>query len=289
MCVCVCVMFHCRVCARVKQLLVSHFCSLPFTDGLDVDYSYCTGRCVCCGPDQYVVNETFFLEECTRGSGLFPEGVRLNNTQTTNNDFLNKDIVEEGFQAVHYNPSIVKKAIHLIRSPFDNIVSRFHMERKHWIGLNRKDEMNKYSNNATGFQLWCRDIDQQYGPTSLATAKENGIPGDIYKLMEPLPCYGEFFKYVQWHNNAHAVIKQQLKRRVMIVHYENYERKWNETATRILDYLHLEMQGDRKQFRAHGHEYDPYFTSSQRRAAKALVETMAAPAVWEQIERYFVK
>ena len=246
-------------------------------------YHFATGRCIPCAPEEYILNETFFFDECRRGSGILPEEVRGRLTQDNNVDIP----LPDGLTVVHYNASIVKKAIHLIRSPFDNIVSRFHLERKHWVENNKLMEVNRYANNATGFQKWCEDMNQNYGPTNKGD-NHNLIPDDIVELMQAVPCHGEFYKYVQWHNMANAVMAKRLRRSIMIVHYENYERKWNETATKIFDYLHLNFEGVERVFHPR-HDYDPYFTTAQRQSAKYLVERLATPAVWIQLQRYFAK
>lgn len=68
--------------------------------------THCGGRCLKCGPDKYIETLRMFQRECTK---------------TVTSAFEDSVIG-------HYDPKIVHRAIHLIRDPFDNIVSRFHHE-----------------------------------------------------------------------------------------------------------------------------------------------------------------
>lgn len=233
-----------------------------------------------------MVNETFFLDECRRGSGLFPKDQK---------PAVRGKILEGGFETVHYDVTHVKKAIHLIRNPFHNIVSRFHLERKHWVEGEKKHEVDRYTNDAKGFHFWCKDLNEQFGPTFLsspaaASNKEAqvSIPRDVVELMQDVPCHGEMYKYVQWHNHANTVMTNHLKKPTMIVHYENYEHAWNKTVGNILNFLHLEKKGEPSKFSAR-HDYDPYFSPEQRLAAQKLIVRLARPAIYNQLERYFPK
>lgn len=235
------------------------------------------------------MNETDFLDECRRGAGLFPEG-RRKMEDTSSSD------LPDGFELVHYDADLVQKAIHLIRNPFHNIVSRFHLERKHWVSRDKTAELERFTNDAAGFHVWCSDLNNNFGPTLKTGGKmpsttskndaEMSISRDVMKLMQDVPCHGEIYKYVQWHNHANAVMTNYLKKPTMVIHYENYDKLWNKTATKIFDFLHLDMTGSKKQFHAR-HDYDPYFSPRQQKAARKLIERLARPAVWHQLERYF--
>ncbi|CAB9513588.1 expressed unknown protein [Seminavis robusta] len=257
----------------------------PLPDDYVLVKTHCGGRCTLCGPDRYVMTEKDFFDECRRGSGLFPKEVqkRVKEMQPPSSSNALSSTVHEGFQIVHYNASLVKKAIHLYRNPFDNIVSRFHLERIHWAAKKMEREIKRYTNDAEGFQRWCKDSNAEYGPKPNKPNKF--LPKDVVRLMQGVPCHGEIYRYTQWHNLANAVINHNNKTN-LIIHYENYDKKWNETAGKILDFLHLEMQGTNKDFSAR-HDYDPYFTPTQRSAAKALMQRVATKAVWRQLERYF--
>lgn len=273
---------HCIYFASVH---ISH-CSSNSNTNLCSTLCQCPGRCVTCGPDKYVTNEAEFLSECTRGSGLIPQRKKHRRLELEDGDEESVDAsgdLSGGFQIVHYDPKLVTKAIHLYRNPFHNIVSRFHLERKHWVDTRKTYQVERYTNDPKGFQKWCKDLNKEYGPTP--TSKKLIFEKDIVDLMQEVPCHGEMYKYVQWHNMAHEVTHQQMKS-TLVLHYENYEKKWNATTTRILDFLHLEMEGDKKQFHAR-HDYNPYFTFSQRQAVKALTKRIASEPVWKQLTRYF--
>lgn len=260
-----------------------------FCNGLHYLSLQMIGRCVKCGPEEYLLNETHFLDECRRGSGLLPERRRkMEDTDVSN--------LSDGFEEVHYDADLVKKAIHLMRSPFDNIVSRFHLERKHWLKRDKTTELKRYTNDARGFHVWCKDLNTDFGPTFKSGVKmpmvtsmndpDLSIPRDVIELMQGLPCHGEFYKYVQWHNHANAVTTNYLQKPTLIVHYENYDKLWNKTATKIFDFLHLDMTGPKKDFHAR-HDYDPYFSPRDREAARKLIKRLARPNIWQQMERYF--
>lgn len=246
--------------------------------------THCGGRCITCGPEKYVLDETEFLDECRRGSGFFPARHRQVEEGTSIDYPHHHDSDDEtGYHTVHYDYDLVKKAIHLYRNPFHNIVSRFHLERKHWVDSKKEYEAARYPNNSTGFQRWCKDLNKFYGPAP--NSKQKILPKNIVKLMQDVPCHGEMYKYIQWHNMAYAVTNKA-KKPTMILHYENYESKWNDTATKIFDFLHLDMVGEKRPFSAR-HDYRPYFTSAQRNATKALIQELASEPVWTQVERYF--
>jgi hypothetical protein len=100
--------------------------------------------------------------------------------------------------------------------------------------------------------------------------------------MQNVPCHGEFFRYVQWHNLANQVVKDKP---TLVVHYEDYNTQWNRTANKILKYLHLEQKHPLRPFRYHS--YDEYFSDADRESGRALIQQLATPAIWEQLEHYF--
>jgi hypothetical protein len=257
---------------------------MPVAHKQSITHHTFSGRCVTCGPDVYVTNQFEFLNECTRGSGFIPQHRALEETKfsSTSMDMSSTDDVSPDFQIVHYDASMVTKAVHLYRNIFHNIVSRFHLERKHWVYSKKTSLVEKYANDPTGFRKWCRDLNKEYGPN---LGEKSILDDEVVELMQDVPCHGEVYKYVQWHNMAHAITSQSMKA-TLVLHYENYEKKWNATATRILDFLHLEMEGTKREFHAR-HDYDPYFSSAQRNSTKVLVERLADEAVWKQLERYF--
>ena len=221
--------------------------------------------------------------------------VHHNSDQDRSSSYYTSD----GFEIVHYEADLVKKAIHLIRNPFHNIVSRFHLERKHFEKNNKRRELDRYSNDANGFHVWCKDLNTNFGPTfktgknemmpEVVTSMNDpnlSIPRDVMELMQDLPCHGEFYKYAQWHNHANAVTTKYLQKPTMIVHYEKYDTAWNATANKIFDFLHLDMIGTKKEFHAR-HDYDPYFAPKDQERARKLIKKLASPFIWKQVARYF--
>jgi len=88
-----------------------------------------------------------------------------------------------------YDPKIAQRAIHLIRNPFNNIVSNFHHER------NKKarkgtDWLQNYPNDVDGFRHWCRYLDAEY---AVEEASERAFSPHTIELFQSIPCHKKLF------------------------------------------------------------------------------------------------
>jgi len=88
--------------------------------------THCGGRCINCpATDYYVPNATAFLQGCQKTSGYraLRDGEVAEKRGRSTNRFV--DEIDA--------PTRVAKVVHLIRNPFDKIVARFHLERRHVV------------------------------------------------------------------------------------------------------------------------------------------------------------
>ena len=56
---------------------------------------------------------------------------------------------------VRYSQDLVKRVVHIIRNPLDNIVARFHLEQTRFTILKNETWLNEFPDNKQGFQV-CR-------------------------------------------------------------------------------------------------------------------------------------
>ena len=89
-------------------------------------------------------------------------------------------------KGVKYGVNVVQRAVHLYLNPLANVLTRFNGNSK------------KYPHTREGFLRWCDDYDDMY------SSLKNGIPREI--LQSNVPCHAEFYKYINWHNNAISAI-----------------------------------------------------------------------------------
>lgn len=85
-----------------------------------------------------------------------------------------------------YSADRVKRAIHLIRDPFDNVVSRFHLERK--LPGRKAAEFSK---SREGFRSYCSQID------GIHIANENRVTfldEVTLSLIRKVPCHADFLR-----------------------------------------------------------------------------------------------
>ena len=172
--------------------------------------------------------------------------------------------------------SLIQRAVHIFRDPFDNIVSRFH----HW----RQSAMNGsarglYAKNRAGFRMFCQS--QANKTVELDTL--HMLHDETFK---DVPCYFDFIKYIHWHNLA-CKLQEDFKIPWLAVHYESYGTNWNETMTSLLDFLELPPLNFINDFQR-GKRYRHYYTQHEVRAIESMLKKLASKQTWAHLKHYFL-
>ncbi|CAB9501840.1 expressed unknown protein [Seminavis robusta] len=239
---------------------------LRYPDGNTSKYlltkSHCTGYCIRCSPDRYVLNAERFESGCRSGNHL-----------------VNGESVSS---KPAYAAELVKKVVHIIRNPFDNIVARLHMQRKNWVNHGDHEEYLKlFVNNRTGFRRWCTFL--AYTQVN-QTAKAKQLDNFTKQLYAVSPCAAEFYRYTQWHNYAIEAAKDKP---VHTLFYENYTENFNQTANELLDFLELDVVGGPEESFQPGKQYPEYFTEDEQYFIANLVRHLATNETWGLLKHYF--
>ena len=225
--------------------------------------THCMGYCDDCHPQVFVVNSTeAFLQGCLTGERMVNE----TRTQFT------------------YDASLVSRAIHLFRDPFDNLVARMHLAVKR-----RRDKLNwseedlaRFSHSREGLLSWCAYIDKRHKKIFL---KQPFLSDDVKQLMEAVPCSLDWYRWVQWHNRA-IEVTQSLQLPVHYLYYEHYSTAYNETLENLLDFLQLPNVQEPMPFHM-GKTYRDLYLEHEISISKRLVEALASPDCWLLIQHYF--
>lgn len=227
--------------------------------------THCGSRCNDCGPVYYLRDFKDFEKLCSTGSKLerSPDG-------------------REESITVSYNNTQVKRAIHLIRNPFDNVVARFHLERHRMVKSNETDKLAQFPDSREGFRNFCGDMNHRWHDE----VKRFWLKDEI-GMMRDLPCRDDFFRYVVWHNLAFAVTHEKLRIPSLVVHYEDYEERFKETVSELFDFLDLEPETEPYPFHK-GHTYHDYFTTDERIAAARAMKIISTNTTWDNIVHYFL-
>ena len=194
-----------------------------------------------------------------------------------------KAVVSEdgGLEKIHlrYSRSLVKKAIHLIRHPLDNIVARFHLVYKERADEGDEAFVQKYPKNKDGFRRWCAAED-----SNKRIFESFYVDRALRKAMKHIPCYNDFFRYVQWHNLAFTTTRD-LNIPTMILHYDEYSTDLQRASDRVLSFLDLPRVGDTIEF-YDGKEYRDYYSDEQKENIRAFLKEFATFETWGQIKDY---
>jgi hypothetical protein len=231
--------------------------------------THCGGYCIDCGPSTYQLFAAAFVQACQTARHLSAGG----------------DLVNSLYSAPN-------KAIHLFRSPFDNILSRLHLIKRRKIG-NKDGRKVAVSRQETDFWRSLQDTEQSVLDwcSHLQTTWENeemrasGPVYDLHRDYSHVPCYAEWYRYIQWHNLAYQTTRQVLDMSVLYVHYEDYVDRFDETVEAINDYLQLATVRSAVQFESR--VYRDIFSPTWVKQVAELVEHFAEPEVWELIRHYF--
>lgn len=247
--------------------------------------THCGGKCIHCPPDEYVETIWSFDEMCR-----FYHRHQYKNYSLSFYDDEAKKKKKKIVPPKAYSSEYVKKAVHLIRDPFNNVVSRFHHDYKVEYGLAKNKTLYEEKHNLTvrGFQQWCGEQDQKYAKDVI---RSRFIPADIINMMARTRCHGEFFRYVQWHNLAYELTHQLRPIPTLILHYEDYNPStFHEKANSLLDFLgyplvkeNIESNND---LFINGKDYHDFFSPRQKQNIWKFILKMATPDIQDLLERY---
>ena len=217
-----------------------------------------------CGPEHYVENHQLFLQHCLATSYM---------SRTEEGDL----IVNSG----HYDKAMVARAVHLIRDPFDNIVSRFHLRHNRFTKLNDTVSLEKYPKTREGFRTFCNDQSELHAQEEEASKFYH----DVIDGIRDIPCHADFFRYIQWHNLAFVTV-WDLRIPTLIVHYENYTENFDETKDVLIEFLDQRVVNEPPAF-VTGKTYRDYFTSGEVKAIAGMFEKLAMDKTWQYTMHYF--
>lgn len=236
----------------------------PLPKNFVLTKTHCLGYCVNCQPVAYVVSSKEFERGCRTGTMYATHGFD-----------------EADKHDVRYNSDIVHKAVHLLRDPFDNIVSRFHLgfnKRKKTLNPKHDSWLYEHPQNINGFRTWCTGLDHDYRKD-----KDKYFAKDVLEAFHKVPCHSEFFRYVHWHNNALTVIAD-LELPVHTIFYEDYGSDYKGTLGGIMEFLDYPYVGHHKKF--HSSNYTDYYTEPERTAIAKLMKNLATKETYALLSRY---
>ena len=225
------------------------------TPPLVLTKTHCGIRCNPCSPEEMAETTYSFRRRCLVTKWTTAQG---NHQYST------------------YPDDRVRKAVHLIRDPLDNVVSRFHL-------INAQTG-NKYAANNLGFLKYCMSIDFQYidSETKYMHFGQNKVLSALWKV----PCHADFLRYVEWHNLAFAV-QTDLQLDTMVLHYEDFGNgRFNATLQALLDFLELPLRASPQTPFDSGKAYRDYFSPEETNIIRTAMKFAASRQTWEQIRRY---
>lgn len=225
-----------------------------------------------------IITADTFLQGCTKTTQY------VDPSDQTNHDKMTTRYNHRG---------LVTSAVHLIRNPFDNVISRLHhgiKRRKKRLAL-ADEEYHNLVESRDGVLAWCNISDKEFWggydvPTTLTDKNYlQQIQCDVNLLLS-VPCHSEIFRYVQWHNAAIELIKRE-KLASLTMYYEDYETNYNQTLGSLLSFLNLSQKQSPLPFKEGKTYRNLFFSKRVQRNTWKLIETLASEEAWELLQRYF--
>ena len=254
-------------------------CSLPMPhdSGSSLPEDYVLVKTHCAGFQSQNLNETGIVTskvDFLRGCVTPYHFVASNNTSGR----------VKQVESCPYEPSLVKRVVHIMRNPLDNVVSRFHLYQRNLfdaqtLGLS---DLNATADEALplsveGFRKYCKLKDNE----QLMRSNDAVLFRDFYSLV---PCLSEFFLYIQWHNNAFHATSGGIP--THFFYYEDFSGpSFNKTSDAILNFLHLERspRGLDIPFLG-GKTYAEYYTGEEKRAITRLIDRFGSKETKEKLK-----
>lgn len=222
------------------------------TPRLVLTKTHCSGYCFDCAP---VRSTEEFMAACR--SGTYSDKGRI--------------------QKALYPTTLVGKAVHIIRSPYDGLVSRM----RHSLYSKRTpiftEENRKIFSSASGLLPWCQHMDERFRLSTMSNVSE-------FAAWLEVPCYSLIIRYTLWHNAAVDTVRR-LDLPVLVVHYENYTSNFESTVGGILDFLELKARHPPPPFES-GKTYHDMFADSHARDLAGIVWSLATEETRSLVGHY---
>jgi len=241
-------------------------------------------------PSKYIMTKTHCAGYCTHCStsshfNMSKETFLAGCRSSRNEEF--GDYNDESMEG--QRPGVVKKAIHLMRDPIDNIVSNYRLEVKKFGRKNQTLLMKHFTNDEEGFFKFCAVADKKW------QQRDKQLFGNDFAKLRPVRCHNLFYRWVQWHNLAYEVTEgggegassTSMKHiPTLDLHYEDYGTDFVETKKKLFGFLELEsIDVEFHEFVA-GKTYRDYFTKKEQAKIFDLIKYFAKPQIWDMTKRY---
>lgn len=242
---------------------------IPKTPQYVVAKTSCGGHCVDCFVEDYVTSRKDFLMECASAVGF--TGAQEGSA------------TESKYLKAQYDHRNIEKIVHLARNPFDNIIARFQSEYKFHVSRDNFHFTEKFPFSKEGFNQWC---------THLAAKHEvresdfflNRYGPEMWNLAKQIPCYSEFFKYIQWHNHA-TFVSNHLQVPTFVVHYEDYLHRLEPTVQSVLLFSRLPLNANPSRF---FYQKFDYFSKSDIVNAQEFMRGLVNEEAYSFLQTYLV-
>jgi len=198
-------------------------------------------------------------------------------------------------RAVYDTHFPLNKAVHLLRSPYDNLVARKHLNVRVKMNAGVLSPGQKEMFNAPtkeSFHAWCKYDDAK---VLEGQKKWNELPVEMEGYLRRshsgttnasrIPCAADLWRYVSWHNFAARFIDERI-RDVYLLYYEDYTSDYNATVRDLFTFLGLEAVNDPLPL-VSSKAYRHYFSPEQKQAIKVFVKEWATSQSWKLLNRYF--
>lgn len=239
--------------------------------------THCGGHCTDCAVEDFVISTDDFYMQCAQGRAFYPANGDISGGQT---------------RRTQYSPRLAKRAVHLVRNPFDNIASRFHREYRRHTTKGNFEFTKTFPYNQDGFHAWCQYLSDQVDPKQIAlkhTSSGNLKDKDYFfaTAQEEVPCFTEFYKYIQWHNHAARILTNyngdvgNLPH--LVLHYEDYLHNFDGAVDAVLKFSKLPRVSNTK--RLFFERYD-YFTQEQMENIKDFMRALVNEEASSVLEPY---
>lgn len=183
-----------------------------------------------------------------------------------------------------YSKQLINRAVHLFRSPFDNLVARMH------LGIKRRkddfkwteEQLAPFTDDLAGMKAWCKHADSILQGDMAELMRARNVPRQVW---ENLPCHTDWFRYVMWHNKAIEYL-DSLGIPVHVLYYEDYTTRYDDAVKDLFEFLHLQQVNQTDQF-IPGKTYNYLFEGNTGVVAMKFTKALASEKCWNLIKHYF--